>query len=57
MSNIIKYSDIYERLVNKLAKGQKLNDKEDKIHKKLCFWLGMDFANETFSFSDDNCGN
>lgn len=53
MSNIIKYTDIYQRLMNKLIQGCKLTKKEAFIHDKLCHWIAVDYTEEHFTYNED----
>jgi hypothetical protein len=53
MDNVVKYSDIYERLINKLMRGMKLNRKESFIHERLCLWLAQDYSNKTYTYLED----
>jgi hypothetical protein len=57
MNNVTKYSDIYQKIVNKLNQRKHLTDKEKKYHHLLCEWFAEDFKNETFTYNESNCGN
>lgn len=57
MNNVIKYSDIYQRIVRKLQNGGHLTKIEKERHNQLCRWFAMDFDNETYICNEENCGN
>jgi hypothetical protein len=53
MNNVIKYSDVYQKIVRKLNKGIELTQKEDRLHKQLCQWIAIDFLNETYTCNNE----